>query len=294
MPVNLAMFLMTGAEFILWCVVGFLFWKKALHQRFRAMANYLVLRVAATPVLFGLLYLQAQPWVRKDLLFPSYFYTYWAVYIASAILLYFICLEVFRTILASFAGLMKLGIVAFRWAALVSLIVSLISVPYSHGQLTSYLVCDVSFALMRAVSILMLCLLAFLALSMNALHLSPRNQAFGISLGFGMMSAGDFLVSTFLSRNASLTSPTQFANEALILVTLGMWAFYFAVPEPATAPVLVPANSTIYRWNEIASALGHGTQVAVPQPARSFFLSDVEKVVDKVLARNLQSSETKS
>ena len=55
----------------------------------------------------------------------------------------------------------------------------------------------------------------------------------------------------------------------------------------------MPANSTIYRWNEIASALGHtGTQVAVQQPANGFFLTDVEKVVEKVLTRNLKGRES--
>jgi hypothetical protein len=54
-------------------------------------------------------------------------------------------------------------------------------------------------------------------------------------------------------------------------------------------------NSTIYRWNEIASALGHpGTQVAVPQPANSFFLTDVENVVEKVLSRNLKSRQSET
>ena len=56
----------------------------------------------------------------------------------------------------------------------------------------------------------------------------------------------------------------------------------------------MPANSTIYRWNEIAAALGHGTKVAVHQPANGFFLTDVERVVEKVLTRNLQSNESKS
>jgi hypothetical protein len=42
--------------------------------------------------------------------------------------------------------------------------------------------------LMRSVSILELCLLAFLCLSMNALRLSVRDMAFGIALGFGLMS----------------------------------------------------------------------------------------------------------
>ena len=72
----------------------------------------------------------------------------------------------------------------------------------------------------------------------------------------------------------------------MVLVTIGIWVAYCALPEPVRKPVVVPANSTIYRWNEIASALGHtGTQVAVVQPASSFFLTDVEKVVDKVLTR---------
>jgi len=47
---------------------------------------------------------------------------------------------------------------------------------------------DVAVALMRSVSILELCLLAFLCLSMNALRLTVRDMAFGIALGFGFMS----------------------------------------------------------------------------------------------------------
>jgi hypothetical protein len=70
---------------------------------------------------------------------------------------------------------------------------------------------------------------------------------------------------------------------------------YGALPEPMRKPVVMPVNSTIYRWNEIASALGHtGTQVAVQQPANSFFLTDVENVVEKVLNRNLKGRESES
>jgi hypothetical protein len=148
---------------------------------------------------------------------------------------------------------------------------------------------------MRSVSVLELCLLAFLCLSMNALRLSVRDLAFGIALGFGMLSANDFVISSLLARNASLTSPLQFVSESITLLSLGVWLAFLALPEPVRKPVVLPANSTIYRWNEIASALGHtGTQVAVVQPASSFFLTDVEKVVDKVLTRNLRESETKS
>jgi hypothetical protein len=287
------MALMCAAEFLLWAILGFVFWSKGLHRRFPAMHAYLVLRVGSMPVLLSLLFIQAQSWVRQDIFFPLYFYCYWAVYIASAVSLFFICLEVFRSALTSFAGLVRLGTVAFRWAALASLIVSIASLPFSHKG--TMMIPDLAYALMRSVSILELCLLGFLCLGMNALCLSARDKAFGFAVGFGLMSTNDFILSSLWSRNASLTSPLQFLNEMLTLLTLAVWIAYTALPEPARKPFVLAANSTIYRWNEIAAALGHGTKIAVQQPANSFFLSDVEKVVDKVLTRtSLQANESKS
>ena len=290
MPLDFTMKLMSAAEFTLWVALGIVFWIKGLHHRFPAMSVYLALRVASMPALLSLLYIQEQPWGHGY--FPAYFYAYWSVYIGSAITLFFVCIEIFRAALSSFTGLIRLGTVVFRWAALVSLLVSLASATFSNY--TSFPIANLAYALMRSVSILELCLLGFLCLSMNALRLSPRDLSFGLALGFGLMSANDFIVGALLAGNSSLTSPLQFLNESLILVSLIIWVAYVTVPEPARRPVTMPANSTIYRWNEIAAALGHGTQVAVHQPANSFFLTDVEKVVDKVLTRNLQSSESKS
>jgi hypothetical protein len=292
MPLDLAMSLMSGAEFVLWALLGYLFWTKKLQHRFPAMNIYLLLRVASMPVLLTLLFGQAQHWFN-DYCFAAYFFTYWAVYIAGAITLFFVAIEVFRSALSAFPGLVRFGTVIFRWALVVSIILSMASVSYSHRGIL--IIPEIAARLMRGVSILELCLLAFLCLSMNALKLSVRDLAFGIALGFGMLSANDFVLGSLLSKNSSLTTPLQFVGEALTLLSLAIWATYFAVPEPVRKPVVVPANSTIYRWNEIASALGHtGTQIAVVQPASSFFLTDVEKVVDKVLTRNLRESKSKS
>jgi len=148
---------------------------------------------------------------------------------------------------------------------------------------------------MRSVSILELCLLGFLCLSMNALRLSVRDIAFGIAFGFGLMSSNDFMIAALSSADPSLTAPLQLVYESVILVALGSWITYCALPEPARSPVVMRVNSTIYRWNEIASALGHpGTQVAVQEPSNGFFLTDVEKVVEKVLTRNLKGRESES
>jgi hypothetical protein len=295
MSSQMAMTLMSAAEFLFSAVLGFVFWKKALHRRFPAMGVYLALRVISTP-LFSLLLLGESGQFNSSLQFrivcgQVYFFAYWAVYMASAVLLYFVSMEVFRSALSSLPGLLKFGVVIFRWAVLVSVIVTISSVSFAHRGVL--IIPDAGIGLMRSVSLLELCLLAFLCLSMNALRLSVRDLSFGIALGFGVMSANDFLFASLVSRFASLTSPLQFGYEAVILFSLGTWVAYCALPEPVRKPVVMPVNSTIYRWNEIAVALGHtGTQVAVQQPANSFFLTDVENVVEKVLNRNLKRRES--
>ncbi len=282
---------MSAAELVLWAALAILFLSKGLHRRFPAMGYYLVLRAISTPLLMLILYLETKPWATDFHAGQIYYFGFFATYLASTVLLFFICIEVFRSALAAFPGIAKLAIVIFRWAAVVSVIVSLTSISYAHKGLE--LIADICYGLMHSVSVLELCLLAFLCLSMSALRLTVRDLSFGIALGFGMMCSADFVLSSLMSRATSLTGPLQIVYEALILATMVIWMVYSIIPEPARRPVLMPASSTIHRWNEIASALGHtGTQVAVQQPATSFFLSDVERVVEKVLARNMKGRES--
>ena len=280
-----AMTLMAVAEFALWTVFGLLFWARKLHRRFPAMGIYLALHLAAVPVQFLLFYGGPRHWLNGRC-FIFYYYIYWAVYIASAVLLFFVCTEVFRSALSAFSGLQRLGTVVFRWVAFAAVLMSLSTVSLSHREVL--VVVENAYRLMRAVSIVELCLLGFLCLSMNALRLSVRDIAFGIALGLGMMSTSDFILASFISRGTTLTAPLEFLCESLILVTLGTWVAYAALPEPVRRPVMIPINSLLFRWDEIASALGHtGTQVAVQQPAGGFFLTDAERALAKVLGREI-------
>lgn len=282
------MSMMGMVEFLLTATLTFFFWRKRLNTRFPAMGYYLLLRTVYIPVL--LLLFNGDSLVPSQLWLISYFYTFWAGYIASAVILFFVCIEIFRSALAALPGLMKFGVVIFRWAALVSVIVTFSTVPFANRGIL--VMPDIAHGLMRSVSILELCLLGFLCLCMNALRLSPLDMSFGMAFGFGLMAANDLTHVMLASRFTSLTEPLQFVYEGVILFGLGVWIAYCAAPEPANQPVVMPANSTIYRWNEIASALGHtGTQVAV-QHSNSFFLTDVEKVVEKVLNRNMKSHES--
>jgi len=287
-----AMSMMSVAEFGLWALLGFLFWSKGLHRRFPAMGYYLALRLVSMPVLLVLFYGQSQHWFN-DYAYMCYFFAYWTVYIASAVLLFFVCQEVFRSALSAFSGLQRVGTIVFRWVAVVSAFVSLSTLSIQH---TSILIIPaIAYKLMRSVSILELCLLAFLCLSMNALRLSVRGMTFGIALGFGLMSSSDFILASWWSQSTALTDPVQFVSQAVILVALGTWVTYASLPDLVRQPVMMPVNSVVLRWNEIACALGHtGTQVAVQQPASGFFLTYVEKVVEDVLTRNLKNRESET
>jgi len=285
MPLQTVMSLMSVAEFALWAVFGILFWKNKLHRRFPAMGAYLALHVVSMPVLLFFLYGQSQHWFH-GLCTRIYFYGFFGVYIASAVLLFFVSMEIFRSVLSAFPALMKFGIVIFRWAILASVLVSLSTISYAHPGIL--LIPSVAYGLMHAVSIVELCLLGFLCLGMSELRLSVRNLAFGLALGFGMMSASDFMLASFWSRKTSMTDPVQFVYESVILFTLGMWVAYCALPEPARQPLMVPANSIILRWNEIATALGHtGTQVAV-QPSGGFLLTETEHAMEEALTGDMK------
>jgi len=283
-----AMSLLMVAEFALWAAFGFLFWTRNLHRRFPAMGVYLALRVVSMPVFLIFFYGQTRQWFNGHSS-NMYFYFYWAVYIASAVLLFFVCIEVFRSALSAFSGLQRLGTVVFRWAALASVLISLSTISFDHSSLLS--IPAIALRLMHSVSVLELCLLGFLCLSMNALRLSVRDMTFGIALGFGLMSSSDFILASFWSRNTSLTDPLQLVYESVILVLLVIWIVYAALPEPARQPLVMPVNSILLRWNEIASVLGYtGTQVAV-QPAGGFILTDVERVAERMPIRNLKYRE---
>jgi len=283
---------MTAVETIVWAALALLFWTKGFHRRFPAMGYYLGLHAFFAPIFLMILHEVARPWGQAHHAHQIYFLTFFVVYSATAVLLFFICIEVFRAAMEPFPGIARLAIVIFRWVAVVAVIVGVSSVSYAHKGL--YIFGEASYSLMRSVSVLELCVLAFLCLSMNALRLTVRDLSFGIALGFGMFCANDFIDSLLVYRHITYNDPLQFVYEALILAAQAIWLTYCLLPEPARRPILVPVNSTIYRWNEIASALGHGTRVAVQQSANPSLFSDVEHAMERVLARNLKDNESET
>ena len=166
---------MCAAEFLLWAILGFVFWKKGLQRRFPAMSTYLGLRVGSMPLLLGLLYIQARPWGQP--LFPALLLcVLGGLHRQRDYPLLHLC----RGLPLRAVGLLRSHA---PWHGSLSLDGPGLPDRQPHLDLAfahhgAMVIPDIAFALMRSVSILELCLLAFLCLSMNALQLVGTRYGF--------------------------------------------------------------------------------------------------------------------
>jgi hypothetical protein len=142
--------------------------------------------------------------------------------------------------------------------------------------------------MMRCVSILEICLLAYLALSVHSLGRSFRGRVFGIGLGFGLEASGELICSLLTAKPGPMWSVANFFLMFAATAAVVVWTVYFLLPEPAEErePITLPVTSPLLRWNDIASALGQRpAHVALGATSSAFFLQDVEQVVDKFLTK---------
>ena len=267
------------------------FSRPSLRRHYPWMFAYLSVRAITGVIVAFLFYgpLLASPMTYTKI----YFVVYCTSTLVSAALLFLSCLDVYRQAMAPLPGLARMGNTVFTWAALASILVT--ATTFTSVALSGPgTMMKIGLQLLRCAGATELCLLALLLLSMKAIGLSPRSRPLGFALGLGLMAAIDCAESIVTMLQVTATPAVQSAFEASSIVTLSIWFAYSALPEPARKTVTVPVNSAIYKWDQIASALGHkGTQV-VMQPSHSFFLVDVEKVVDRAFSRTLKSKESES
>ncbi|MBT9330927.1 hypothetical protein [Paracidobacterium acidisoli] len=249
-------------------------------RRFPALATYFGIR------LLSLAFFEAVTLLHLS--HQVYTIGFYAASIVKTVAVYFVVQEVFAHLMEPVPGLRRLALIAFRWITIVSIVIS--------GVVASLLLYTRGFQahlamapLTLGISILEISLLLFLALVIHSLGRSFHSRLFGIALGFGVQATIELVSSTLDSSRPGLHAMTDGIAQAVLFAVLLIWTAYFLIPEPAgeRMKVILPSESPILRWNEIARALGHSTpQVAVGTASSGFFLQDVEKVVDKVLARN--------
>ncbi len=264
--------------------------KAGLSKRFPAMTFYLGFRCLTDAGLYFILNEHHFISVSLRTQTLTYIYAYSFCFLFGAIAIFFVLQEIFKAVMEPVEGLRRLGLLVFRWASIVTVVVvcAMMRLPAHGGNANMLLVPALGAQLMRCVSVLEIGLLAYLALSVHSLGRSFRGRVFGIGLGFGLEAAGGLICSLMLSKPQSIWSFGNLALEFSSIAALFVWTSYFLLPEPQeeTAPITLPVTSPLLRWNDIASALGQRpAHVALGAPSSAFFLQDVEQVVDKFLTK---------
>jgi len=287
---SLAHMIAINADVLLSVGVCAVFARSSLRQNYPWMFRYLSVQAVTAVIIDFLLYgpLLASPMDYTR----AYFVVYWLGFLLSSGLLFMSCLDVYRQTMAPLPGLARMGTTVFTWAAIASVLVT--ATTFTSIAPGPGMVARIGLQLLRCAGATELCLLALLLLSMKAIGLSMRSRPLGFALGLGLMATVDCAKSVLAMLQTGPSPAIQLGIECSAMLTFGIWIGYALMPEPVRKAVTVPVNSAIYKWDQIASALGHkGTQVAV-QPSPSFFLVDVEKVVERAFVRTLKSKESES
>jgi hypothetical protein len=256
------------------------------YKRLPAFGGYLACRLAGGAPLLLLLYAVRLHLVERHLAYSIYYYVYWVGYLVGAGLALLAVHEIFSHLMQPLPGLGRYGLMAFRWVTLTSVLIALAVALYPTGTGQSPLIAVTSGA-MRCMSILELCLLTFIIVSMQTLRLSPRSWEFGVSLGLGMIAAADLFGSAFAFGQSTLASVAGYGSQIVVNLGVAVWMVYFARPKQETLLLARVVPSSLRRWNEIAAALTPpAPQFTLGPSPSNFFLQDVEKAVDRVLEKN--------
>jgi hypothetical protein len=184
-----------------------------------------------------------------------YFYTYWISFAVESILALIVVYSIFRLAMAPLKGLQQLGMLVFRWAASISVVVALGSAFAPEMTSTKYLIAAIS-QLQRTQSILTLCLLVFVCFAILPMGLNYGSRIFGVSLGLGVLATTDLVQSAWLALKPQMHTVYDLINGVVICMVLATWTAYFALPEPKRRLIVLPTTSPFLRWNQISQVLG--------------------------------------
>jgi hypothetical protein len=224
---------------------------------YAALGSFLAVRAVSNGTLTYLHYAWGHSFrsLSHQAVYNLYFYVYWITFAVESILALIIVYSVFRLAMAPLKGLQTLGMLVFKWAASISVAVSLGNAFAPHMTGTTYLMAAVS-QLQRTQSILTLCLLLFVCFAIRPMGLSYSSRIFGVSLGLGFMATNDLVQSAWLAFKPQMHTLYDLINGVVICAMLATWTAYFAIPEPKRRIIVLPTTSPFLRWNQISQALG--------------------------------------
>jgi hypothetical protein len=239
--------------------------RRRQYRVFPVFSAYLVFQIAGFMILFP---------VYKWGGYAQYFYGYWTLSAISVVLGFRVIQEVFQDVFRPYHTLKDLGVVLFRWAALVMLLVA--GVVMAASPAAGDPILQAIITLQRCVRVVQCGLILFLLIFSRYLGVSWRQQSFGIALGFGSFAAVELaLVALHASAHLSQLTLNLFNFAAYNFVIL-IWLAYSLIKAPlraSTANVLMSQ-----RWEQGLTELQHpsGSDSLIPM---------FEGMVDRAFSR---------
>lgn len=217
----------------------------------------------------------------------QYFYLYWALNSVLMLAEFAVMYEVFVHAVKPYSGLIDLAKMLFAWAGLFLLLaagLAAMSVPGSH---LSKCITAIAY-LERGVRMMQCGVLLLFFLFERRLGLSWRSHSVCVALGLGTTAATG-LIFTFLSVHYPARIVLfDWTNNSIYLAMVAIWAVCFSLPQPERKNVLdSPAKLIFQRWNDALLATPFVSQGGAAAAQIESFLPNVEKTVERVMARKM-------
>ena len=250
---------------IIMVVTAGVLYKRKLHKEFPAFFTFLVAQ--------GVIFCVQMP-VYSTPPTRLYFAVYWSAAAVNLVLAFKIIHEIFLDVFKPYHALRDLGTALFRWAAIVTVLLSAVVIVVRPGWddplATSILVVQ------RCVSVVQCGMVIFLLAFCKNLGVSWKRMSFGIALGFGIMSASELLTFGMYSGGRIHLPILQVALLGTDVLGICVWLLYSLMNRRRDlVPVLVPQ-----RWNEALMDIQ-----APPAETDDSLIPMFEHMVDQALSK---------
>jgi hypothetical protein len=249
---------------IIQTVIAAILFRRKLHKEFPAFFAFMVAQIPIFGIEF-LLYRYGGP--------RLYFNVYWSLTALNLVLAFRIIHEIFLDVFKPYHALRDLGTALFKWAAIITILVSVVLVSVSPSWEDP--LANSILLVQRCVQVVQCGLVVFLLAFCGNLGVNWRRLSFGIALGFGLIS-GSELLSTALYSGGRMRPPMA-QSAIMISYNVGMLILllYTLVNRRSDmVPVLVPQ-----RWDEALM------DIQPPQAEADSLIPMFEHMVDQALSK---------
>ena len=206
----------------------------------------------------------------------------------SIIVSFAVLQEIFKDAFRPYDALRDLGVILFRWCALVVFLVAGMWAITSWRANQIDNITNAIYLVDRSVRMMQCGLVLFMLLFSEYLGISRRNVLFGISVGFGFFAAVNMLVLTAFAHDGTISklAGSRISGCAYVVSTL-IWLAYTALPAKERSAAKVPASvAASQKWD---FALEDARN---PPPAVSL-LDNIDQTVERLLYhRRVESKAT--